>query len=137
MIRLARHIKAIEPEVTVLQIQKVMYFTLGSYMNVHGVDSITRNIYTSNFEAWDLGPVNREVYKEYKQGSLTAEYQKDLELFNPFIKEYLERNIYDLVDDSHKEGTHWWRNRVAIQDRARLIYYELEDILNDYQEISR
>jgi len=114
-----------------------MYFALGSYMNDYEIDQLARDVYTRKFEAWDLGPVSRNVYRDYKNQKLIAKYNSDWSDFDSSITKYLSKDVYDLVDESHSEGTHWWKNREAIMNRQDRVYYELEDILNDYEKISR
>lgn len=141
MKRFAEHVLAVARrcgvEVSNLQLQKVMYFALGSYMNTHEIDQLVKEVYTSKFEAWDLGPVSRAVYREYKNNDLTARYNDDWADFDNSIERYLPEDVYDLVDESHSEGTHWWANKEVIMARRDRVYYELEDILNDYKKISR
>lgn len=70
MQKLSKHIIALANRerngINNLELQKVMYFAIGSYIRNNGIDKFIRNIYDEPFEAWPYGPVVRSVYFEHK-----------------------------------------------------------------------
>ena len=135
----ADHVIAVSDEfangVTNLQLQKVMYFALGEYINAHGINNIVLDIYDEPFEAWPYGPV---VRSEYFRNRSYGRYKirragRPLEMYtglNDFILNALREDINDLVEESHLHNT-WLKNREAIL-KHELVEYELEDIVNDF-----
>jgi|SRR5690625_1747381 len=135
----ADHVIAISNEfangITNLELQKVMYFVLGDYINTHGIDEKTDEIYDEPFEAWPYGPVIRsEYFRNRKYGRYNilrqvtpSETYKD---FNDLIIKHTNRPITEMVKESHEHST-WLNNREAILMHD-LVEYNLEDLENDF-----
>ncbi len=135
----ADHVIAVSNEfangVTNLQLQKVMYFALGEYINTHGIDDLVLDVYDESFEAWPYGPVVRSEYfrnrsfgrYKIRRAAQSIEMYTDL---NDFILNALRKEINDLVEESHLHNT-WLQNREAIL-KHELVEYDLEDIVNDF-----
>jgi len=125
-----------EIKITNLQLQKIMYFALGQYIAENGIDENVENVYKTPFEAWLYGPVNRQVYQQYKKfGRLSIKesgvYVEDYRELDDFIARNLERNAFDMVRDSHERLT-WSKNEPKIRAGNRKIIYSLEDLENDF-----
>ena len=117
--------------ITNLELQKVMYFAIGSYIKHNGVDEFIESIYDEPFEAWPYGPVVRSVYFEHKVSGRSKisdepEYNADFAALDPHITEYLGVPIRDLVDESHEHSI-WKDNKKQIM-MHETIEYELGDI---------
>ena len=140
MRRLAQHIIYLannEVEgITNLQLHKVMYFVLGEYIREKGIDQFLQNLYEERFEAWPYGPVlrseyfNNKVYGRYNIET-PGEYNEEYSVLDQYIRNFLQENVNDLVENSHRHAT-WLRNREAILNRDD-VFYNLEDLSNDFQ----
>lgn len=139
MKNLANHIIAIANDdiggITNLQLHKVMYFVLGSYILDHGIDDFVEEIYDENFEAWPYGPVVRsEYFRNRRYGRYfignEGDYNEDFSSLDDYIQVFINDNVNDLVEISHEHGT-WINNREAILQHE-LIEYSLEDLQNDF-----
>lgn len=137
MIGLARHALAIVEEeqqkaLSVLSLQKVLYFSIGQYIKENGIDSFIESIYSSPFEAWDYGPVNREIYRQHRYEGLPAERNdEDYMRLNDYILLHAQRNPFEMVEDSHKKPF-WSSKKSEILNREGCFEYNLEDLKNDF-----
>jgi uncharacterized phage-associated protein len=121
--------------ITNLQLQKVMYFTLGDYLRDNGIDNLALETYTEPFEAWTYGPVVRSEYFRFKSfGRFSIRekglYNEQYNVFDEHIRKYINKSVNDLVEESHKHGT-WYNNRQLILQQER-VEYRLEDLVNDF-----
>lgn len=139
MQKLSKHIIALANRerngITNLELQKVMYFAIGSYIRNNGIDKFIRNIYDEPFEAWPYGPVVRSVYFDFKLNgrnkiNIKADYNPKFAPLDQYIIKYLDVPIREMVEDSHKHEI-WRRNKSKIM-RHEIIEYELEDIENAF-----
>ena len=117
--------------ITNLELQKVMYFALGSYIKENGIDGFISEIYDEPFEAWPYGPVVRSLYFEHKINgrskiSYKPDYNPELSNLDSFIKQYLGVPVRELVEESHEHAI-WKENKSRIMQQD-MIEYELEDI---------
>ena len=99
-------------DVTNLMLEKLLYFLEAIYM----VRTNEDYLFNDDFYAWNFGPVNEIVYKEYKFfGRIPITLEEKIlipkenvryieNLYNLF-KEY---NAYDLVSLSHQDGSPWY-----------------------------
>jgi uncharacterized phage-associated protein len=124
---LANHVldrgDAIKREVTNIHINKVLYFAYVWFL-------LGRNepLTHAKIEAWDYGPVFREVWQSFKgfgSNPISARakrldldsgemrvcndeiLQEDRELLDPLIDKYLQYKPFDLVELTHLPGTPW------------------------------
>lgn len=121
--------------ITNLELQKVMYFAMGSYISENGIDSFIENIYNEPFEAWPYGPVVRSIYFEHKARgrfriNCNPDYNHLLSPIDSYIIRFLGRPVKELVEESHEHEL-WRRNRDAIM-LHHTIQYTLEDIRNAF-----
>lgn len=135
---LAQHIIAVAHQanqpITNLQLQKVMYFTLQKILKNKTFDENTiEQLYDSPFLVWRYGPVEKDIYEEYKvygsdpitvAGSDTTE----LEGLNSEILTLLQRDPFDLVEASHQERF-WQQHQSQIVGWRSNQDYTLADIL--------
>lgn len=94
-----------------LELQKTLYFATLDFYREH------KKMLVDKFEAWQYGPVSREVYYEYRHyGASPIEKPTDIELdLSEEEKNTLRKSIekcnkttyWDLVQKSHKEGGAW------------------------------
>jgi uncharacterized phage-associated protein len=108
---------------TNLAINKVLYFLHANYL-VH----FDRPLVTAKIEAWELGPVFREIYqafKVYKDRSITSRINRinpatgssevckvqmqdeEIEFLRKFVDTYIGMSPSALVTLSHKTGGPW------------------------------
>lgn len=144
MKKFAEHILSVaakeEIRVTNLQLQKIMYFSVGEYIAENGIDEDVRKVYSTPFEAWLYGPVVPTIYRKYKSyGRMTIDdrglYHEEYERFDTFIKKHIKRDAFEMVSDSHNRHT-WDRCKNFIRDGSRRIVYRLEDLSNDFRQIT-
>jgi uncharacterized phage-associated protein len=93
---------------TPLKLQKLLYFTQGFNYLWEG-----KPLFTEEFEAWQYGPVNREVYfyfQKYSQceipnaeGSNKNGSEKEKEIIKTVWNNYKHFDAFELVDKTHKE----------------------------------
>lgn len=107
-----------------IHINKALYF-LYVWVLLKSGSSLTN----AKIEAWDYGPVFREIYQEFKKfgrNSISGRAQKfdassglfetpradlsteEKEFLFPLIDHYLRRDPFDLVELTHKKGTPWY-----------------------------
>lgn len=98
---------------TPLKLQKILYYVQGWSYVWDGVP-----VFDEEFEAWQYGPVNREVYekfKEYKnreipqaEGRIPANAkQSELETIESVWRDYGDETASNLVSMTHSEAP--WR----------------------------
>ncbi|MCB4767016.1 DUF4065 domain-containing protein [Ancylobacter sp. Lp-2] len=112
-----------EKKITNIDINKIIYFIHGWYLAKNNKPLVSAKI-----EAWDYGPVFREIYHEFKQhGSdpitsrahrrspITARLEEctpnidasDEAFISPLIEHYTRISTYRLVELSHASGGPW------------------------------
>lgn len=99
-----------------LQLQKILYF---SHIDVIRAGK-GKLVDDGQFEAWDYGPVLREVYNEFSPYGATKltikeEVSEDLDenikkIVNKSIDEYIEKSPWELVRKSHEKDGAWGKN---------------------------
>jgi len=117
--------------ITNLELQKVMYFAIGSYIKDNGIDDFIENIYDEPFEAWPYGPVIRSVYFEHKfngRSKITddPDYDSEFAPLDDYVINYLGVPVRELVDKSHEHPL-WKDNKDKIMHHE-MIEYKLGDI---------
>ncbi|MBU0279297.1 MULTISPECIES: Panacea domain-containing protein [unclassified Gemella] len=139
-------------ELSPLKLQKSLYFLFAFYSGNYqakekeGVtessysDSYPKYLFDANFEAWNYGPVIKEVYKKNKAREYNAkEFKFDLEAkinieINKFINDVSEMIInksdFALVDRSHEDYV--WKNSFKNKNSKIM---KKEDIENEYRKI--
>lgn len=112
---LVEHILFRFPEIGPLKLQKGLYFLFAFYINTYSIEPKTDVIETENifpkylfqadFEAWNYGPVIRDVYLKFKEKQYTprqyqfSEKDKEIEIFiKDAMKMIVEKSDFALVD---------------------------------------
>ena len=121
---------------TNLELQKVMYFSLGEYLLEKGIDQAATDIYDEKFEGWQYGPVIRSVYHKYRlfgRYPITSSTQINpkFEVFNTYINKSVKTPISTLIQISHEHKI-WADNMDAILNKIK-IEYELGDIHESFR----
>lgn len=112
---LVKHILFQFPEIVPLKLQKGLYFLFAFYINTYSVepqsDVIEREnifpkyLFQADFEAWNYGPVIRDVYLKFKEKQYTphqyqfSEKDKEIEIFiKDAMTMIVEKSDFSLVD---------------------------------------
>ncbi|MCR1834960.1 DUF4065 domain-containing protein [Oceanobacillus caeni] len=139
---LADHILAVAKrngyKVTNLQLQKVMFFSLGLHIRRQNqIDDLAEEIYSgAPFSKWKYGPVVEEIYYNYNHygaESIGSEgnYNPDYESLNDIITNLLKVDVFQLVDLSHKLDS--WKNYGDdIVGMKYVAPYTLKEIAKDF-----
>lgn len=106
-----------ENDLTNLKLQKLLYYAQGLYLAKKDT-----KLFKESIEAWDLGPVVRDVYVKFKScgafpiNTFDVDYEsKALEAsLKDFLKDVWEKYaIFSagyLVKDTHKAGSPWTKH---------------------------
>ena len=110
-------------DITQIDIQKITYFINGHFLRDHG-----RPLISTEFEAWEYGPVQRLLYsafKEFGDQPITRlatsfdpvrQVAKELPPFSDnaavdtlekYLPRYLDVESFELVERTHAVGTPW------------------------------
>lgn len=143
MMDFARHIIGFANEtgrsITNLHLQKIMYFAFVDALRDGTVNpEDVASVYTSEdagFEVWPYGPVEIDVYNEYKRYGSTNILDRGVQddekfgIYNDVIDELLDTEVFSLVEESH-EHPFWIAHRHEIeQNRFTNARYSLNDII--------
>lgn len=137
MERFANHVIAVAQDnntsITNLQLQKVMYFVLKKAKeNKDLTTEQLEEIYDEPFQVWAYGPVVRGQYNRFRKFSsapIIGEFEKTdrYNILNDYINHYINKNVFDLVDLSHKIP--FWKDKAdQIKGFTSNVSYSLEDI---------
>ena len=90
--------------ITSLQLQKVMYYVQGNYMK-----AFSEKAFEEDILCWDYGPVVESVWRFF---------------IETILKEKLSMNVWDLVDETHRElpwkrANEYGNDKISIQDMER------------------
>ncbi len=116
VVQLAKKVVSIANEnnlfITNLQLQKVMYYIQGMFMNKFGMKAFDDSI-----ECWTYGPVVKKVWNVFNQfgrkpikesnSDLTIQKEEEQVIVN-ILYDKLRMNVWDLVDETHEEEP--WKN---------------------------
>lgn len=111
-------------EATNIQLQKLMYFAHGEYLAKTG-----QPLVENGFQAWDLGPVNVDLYHEAKHfgrdaikspfdrwipligvhaiSGINDEDSVAHEVINNVVKNYGQMSPFELVTATHEKNSPW------------------------------
>ncbi|GKV55958.1 hypothetical protein NCCP2222_19050 [Sporosarcina sp. NCCP-2222] len=142
MRELANHIIAVANRrgfaVTHLQLQKVMFFTLGFHMRNHGIDDLAEETYDIPFEKWKYGPVVESLYYTYNRfrdqditNEIEGVYSPEYIEWDDNIAKLLQIDVFDLVKISHDLPS-WADYEDDILSRNYVDSYTLPEIANDF-----
>lgn len=143
---IAKLILSIKP-VTQLKLQKLVYFTYEKFLK-----QTEQKLFADSIYAWKHGPVVKNLYEEFREyGSTPIPYEEDdfiiistnessikpiimrvlsaeygdeiLKVVHSVIEQYGDRSAWDLVNETHLEGTPW--KTIYEKDANHLITDEL------------
>lgn len=114
-----------------LRLQKILYFIQGESYKRYGCPAFTDRI-----GAWKHGPVVPNVYNRFcAYGGSEISINKHVELngsiqdiTDTILSKYKDTYIWDLVDETHKEGTPWDKTYWNDGDKATIP----ESYIKDY-----
>lgn len=137
MEKFADHIIAVAQEnnmsITNLQLQKVMYFVLKEAKEKGKLTTEQlEEIYDEPFQVWAYGPVVRGQYNRFRKfasAPIIGEFYQENSLIslNLIIKDFLKKNVFDLVDRSHNVSF-WKKNEDQIINFTSNVNYALGDL---------
>lgn len=95
--------------ITNLQLQKILYYIQKDYLSRNEI------AFEDLFEAWQFGPVIREVYYYFcGNGAMPIISKYDTKIdkndrchVDPIVEEKRKLDPWDLVEDTHKPGKAW------------------------------
>lgn len=103
-------------DLTNLKLQKILYFAQANYIKEHD----GKKLFDNDIEAWQFGPVVKDVYEWLKGCGAFAITEMDVELFDTdgipedtrkFLDKiwdkYNELSAWGLVKKTHKPGSAW------------------------------
>lgn len=104
--------------------QKTLYFSQLHFYKKH-----KKPLIADDFEAWQYGPVSREVYYEYRHyGASSIEKPKEkIELglsdeekatIQESIKQSNKKSYWKLVEESHRDGGAWKKTYVENEKKT-------------------
>lgn len=115
--------------ITSLQLQKVMYYVQGNYMK-----AFSEKAFEEDILCWDYGPVVESVWRffnRYGRYPIKHKFETSVELteheknlIETILKEKLSMNVWDLVDETHRElpwkrANEYGNDKISIQDMER------------------
>lgn len=139
--RLGNHILAVanrfDRSVTNLQLQKVLFFTIGMSIrrNENEIDFFN-DLYNNEFEKWRYGPVVPSLYFRFniygnKPIENEGDYEENYERFNNLILNLLDIDVYRLVALSHEMNA-WCDHEYDIMNGSYVAPYTFEEIARDF-----
>lgn len=107
------YFKERDKNVTNLMLEKLLYFLEAIYMVMTDED----RLFKEDFAAWNFGPVNEIVYKEYKDfGSMPIFLDEEIKIpkkneeYVAYLYElFKDYNAYMLVNLSHSKNSPWYK----------------------------
>ena len=125
-----------ESIITPLKLQKILYYSQGYFLAINN-----KELFPEEFQAWAHGPVNEEIYEEYKQYGYqcipeptTVIKQLPKEIVD-FLNDIWETfGIYDgkyLEEQTHKEEP-WVLARKGYEPGARCNNIITKDSMRNY-----
>lgn len=152
---LAQHLLSLNKDLTPLRLQKSLYFLFAFYGASYGQlyvsseepeenvfegtdeESYPKYLFPDKFEAWKFGPVNRDLYKKFKNKELIpkkwnpkTEREENINvLFQQVLEEVDSMGDFELVDRTHDDRA-WKDARTEMGDRPKEM--DQEKIIEDY-----
>ena len=144
---MAHHKMKYKRDISPIKLQKGLYFLYAFYIKYRNavetecddsvINSAPNTLFDANFEAWSYGPVDPEIYVQFKtnkiniEGFNSVQYLSSLSKKNSFMSEFLEgltQQIFNsgdfgLVELSHRDAC--WKEHSA--DRSSITEAEIID----------
>ncbi len=114
-----------QKEMTHKKLQKLLYFSYGIYLAENNEsEEVSDSMFENNFEAWVHGPVDPNIYNQYKnyginlifiEQPITFDFnEKTLQALNITIEKYGEYSADQLENISHNQLP-WMTARIGLQ----------------------
>ena len=131
-----------------IRVQKVLYLLYAYYGAIYGsleqeksyeeFETYPKRLFNANFEAWQYGPIDSEVWSAYKKNKYEAkEYdaktpqEKNIILFlNDLISQTNEINDFGLIDRTHQDES--WIEKY--DDKTKHIKMDSDAIVKEYKK---
>jgi hypothetical protein len=131
-----------------IRVQKLLYLlyayygaTYGSINNQEGFEEFETypaRLFKANFEAWQYGPVDSDVWRDYKRDEYkpveynteTAQEKNVILFLNDLIEQTNEINDFGLVERTHQDKV-WSDN---YKDGQKHISIDSDSIIREYRE---
>lgn len=156
------HLKSLNPDMGPIRLQKTLYFLFAFYGATYGsignenngnkdellseVDSgfYPKQLFADDFEAWQYGPVIRDVYfgnknDEYEclEDKIKEEYSnnndKDVILFlDGLVNDMKEMSDFALVDRTHQDKA--WKDKFDADDPYASNKIDKQTLVQEYKE---
>lgn len=133
-----------------ISLQKLLYFVNAKFMKYKNKPQA---IFSDSLQKWKYGPVNPEVYKEYRMygaleitslptfqsffwdeedflDEINNELGIDKSLLDDWINEFVDTERFKLVDITH-EHLVWKKDSRLIESGKQNIIYDYEEIYNE------
>ena len=137
MSEFSQHILAVANDnnlkVTNLQLQKILYFVLREARNKELLsEKEIEEVYDESFLVWRYGPVIESIYEKYSRFGASPIEEEGTQIdryiiLNSIILNYINRNVFDLVRESHL-NLFWKENEKNIIYAKTNIEYDITDI---------
>lgn len=128
-----------QKNITNLQLQKILYYIAGIYAGIYG-----KPLFADIIEAWQYGPVVRNVYIEYcAWGSLPLQQEtsvslglskSELQVIDNVIIEKLNCSGSSLVNATHQESP-WKNHENLINLKPQISFEELYDYFKSHIKV--
>ena len=123
-----------------IKLHKVMFFTVGMYVRLNGVDEFVKNIYDVPFEKWHYGACVSSIYYKFSifgNRDLTKYtsgiYHNELSRFDEIIMKLLLSDTYKLIR-VNRDMPAWIKYKEDISRGYLHHQYYLDEIYNDFRE---
>ena len=142
-------------EITPIKLQKALYFLYAYYIKyTHLISEDEKNdledygyippeLFKPNFEAWDYGPVDPDVYRKFKANGAEefmtgSKLSEVLNVRNDFIEEFIynftqqifNSGDFGLVELSHRDEA--WKNHHSLERFSANRKIPSEEIIEEY-----
>ncbi len=113
-----------------MKLHKLLYFIQRAYLDIHDTP-----LFTEEFEAWRMGPVNREIRIAYCDGEIVADtkeiFDYHKQIADKVITEYGQYSAWKLSELTHNEIS-WQNARVGLKPNENgNMSLKVEDIIAD------
>lgn len=142
MRELANHVLAVAQSnglsVNNLQLQKVMFFSLGLHLVEKGTDQLAQETYDMPFKKWRLGPAVESIYYTFNKYGLSPIEDKGVycHVYAPWdewIRLLLRVNPCVLIQIACSMAA-WAKYENDIRNRRFVWPYTLDEIKSDFEE---
>ncbi len=129
-----------EDPITNLKVQKLCYYAQGIYSNI----TKGKKLFKENIEAWQHGPVIRDVYLKYskrRSGILKSNLdyddlklsKKEKEVLDFVYMNYSQYSAWRLREMTHNEAP--WKNNFVYGKKQIIPFEDIRDYFDRYVKI--